>query len=141
MKILFCLLLSLGLISCNGAKGGGSGKTPSEAELIYNIKTEAKLDLPPGSKLLEYQDSKQVVDPSWAVKFSIPDSEVKALQAKVTALAGTMTISGGITTTLAWWKPGTVLAKAIYSPDGRQYIQTILSEEASGTFLYLEHSL
>jgi hypothetical protein len=145
MKIVGFLLLSLLLISCNGGKGGGAGggtKPPTEAELIKSIKTDAKLELPPGAKLLEYQDGKQVVDPSWAAKFSIPASEVKSLQAKVTALGDTLKSSGGITPTLAWWKPGTILAKAAYSPDGgRLYVKVILSEEGPGTYLYLEHAL
>ncbi|MCW1923823.1 hypothetical protein OKA05_14745 [Luteolibacter arcticus] len=127
----------VGLTSCNKVTVP-SGSAMTEVEVRNAIKKDATLELPPTSKMVEFAHGGQLVDPSWAARFSVLPGAKAALAPKISALDKKVKSSGGITTTLPWWKPGTIVAEAAFEPQPDSFVRVILSEEGGQFFLYLE---
>ncbi|MEK7953937.1 hypothetical protein [Luteolibacter soli] len=134
MKKAVIAAVIVGLASCHKPLS----RVMTEVEVRNAIKKDATLEIPATSKMVEFADGGQVVDPSWAARFSVSPGEKDALAPKISALDKRVKSSGGITSTLSWWKPGTIVAEADFEPRPDAFVRVILSEEGGRFFLYVE---
>ena len=125
---------SLTLVGCGFGSDGAS--------ILEKVARDTGLTIPPGSRVVRFEEPFRVVDPVWAAKILVPDSGVAALRASVDAqVAEGGRFSKGFADSLIWWRPVDVLVSKRYLTKLNIHVWVVLAKESGGVYAYAEFAL
>jgi hypothetical protein len=131
------LLLPVLLASCRSTEPNDL-RPPTQERNLGRIEKETHLDLPDGSKVVQFFEADRVVDPIWVAKITIPESSSEMFREAVARRKDDSAPHGGLAKPTVWWKPQNVVLTKYYLADSQTLVSIVIAKEGDGTSVYVE---
>jgi hypothetical protein len=116
-------------------------KTYSQAQLIDKIKDDTGLIISNNYKVINFKEDDSGFKPKWIAKIEIPKSFkgnfIKQIRSRSVG-ANHISAYNRLSTAAKWWNPQNSIITKWYSRKTNELMYVVVSEENSGTFVYIE---